>query len=108
MSQIDLVEIQGESFVGVRVIKTIGGQPAGYHRAAIAPGQNPDDVIAAIEADLAAMGVDSVATWSPASAMVAATHTPEVVKEFQAVRAAALAAIAPAVAPAPPIAAGPL
>jgi hypothetical protein len=40
--------------------------------------------------------------------MVAATHTPEVVKEFQAVRAAALAAIAPAVAPAPPIAAGPL
>jgi hypothetical protein len=93
---IDQREITENGTVQVRIAKKVidAGEvlASGWHRCALEPGQNVDDMISAVDADLTNQGYGPVQDWSGVRATVAAEHTPEVIKAHEDAQAAAKAA----------------
>ena len=89
-------EITDTGLVQVRIAKQVidAGEviASSWHRCAFEPGQNVDDMISAVDANLTQMGYGPVQDWSGVRATVAAEHTPEVIKAYQDAQAAARAA----------------
>ena len=63
-----------------------------WHRCSLEPGQNVEDMISAVDADLTKQGYGPVQDWSAVRATVAAEHTPEVIKSHEDAQAAAKSA----------------
>lgn len=89
-------EITDTGLVQVRIAKQVidAGEviASSWHRCALEPGQNVDDMISAVDANLTQMGYGPVQDWSGVRATVAAEHTPEVIEAYQDAQAAARAA----------------
>ena len=89
-------EITENGTIQVRIAKQVvdAGEvlASSWHRCAVAPGQNVDDMISAVDADLTNQGYGPVVDWSGVRATVAAEHTPEVIEAYQDAQAAARAA----------------
>ena len=89
-------EITENGTIQVRIAKQVvdAGEVISslWHRCAFEPGQNVEDMISAVDADLTKQGYGPVVDWSGVRATVAAEHTPEVIKAYQDAQAAARAA----------------
>jgi len=89
-------EITETGIIQVRIAKQVvdGGEVISslWHRCALEPGQNVEDMISAVDADLTNQGYGPVQDWSGVRATVAAEHTPEVIKAYEDAQAAAKAA----------------
>lgn len=72
--------ISGDGVINLRFIKDDGG----YHRVSIQPGDDVDQVMAAVNAHLRAMGQNAVADVVSAKRLVAERHTPEAIQKFRA------------------------
>lgn len=59
------------------------GDFLGWHRTAIAPGEDADFIIRSVNAHLESMGFTPLDDISPIKKMVASEHTPEVVKAYR-------------------------
>ena len=96
ISTVNQREITENSTVHVRIAKQVvdNGEVIAqqWHRCALEPGQNVEDMISAVDADLTKQGYGPVVDWSGVRATVAAEHTPEVIKAYQDAQAAAQAA----------------
>jgi len=90
---IDQREITENGTVQVRIAKKVvdAGEvvASSWHRCALEPGQNVDDMISAVDADLTKQGYGPVVDWSSVKALVALEHTPEIIQTYQAAQTAA-------------------
>jgi len=89
---IDQREITSNGTVQVRLAKQIVNDDVvmstSWHRCSLAPGQNADDMTAAVDIDLTKQGYGPVVDWSSVKALVVLEHTPEVIKTYQDTQAA--------------------
>jgi hypothetical protein len=85
---IDQIEIASNGVVQVRMQKQLieDGKVLAerLHRTSIAPGQNIDGVMAAVNAHLEASGYAPVADYERLRQFCAVAHSPEVVEAFMA------------------------
>lgn len=95
-SVIDQREITSVGIIQVRIAKQVvdAGEviASNWHRCALEPGVNVNDMISAVDADLTKQGFGPVLDWSSVIATVAAEHTSEVIEAYQAAQAASRAA----------------
>jgi hypothetical protein len=89
-------EITENGTIQVRIAKQVVDADevltSSWHRCAVVPGQNVDDMISAVDADLTNQGYGPVVDWSGVRALIASEHTPEVIQAYQDAQAAAQAA----------------
>jgi hypothetical protein len=95
-SVINQREITENSVLQIRIAKQVmeGDEVISqlWHRTSVFPGENVENVIAAVDAHLTQMGYGPVVDWAGVRATVAAEHTPEVIKAYQDAQAAERAA----------------
>ena len=89
-------EITENGTIQVRIAKQVvdDGEvvASSWHRFVLAPGDDTEAMISAVDADLTNQGYGPVVDWSGVRATVAAEHTPEVIQAYQDAQAAAKAA----------------
>lgn len=95
-SVINQREITENGTIQIRIAKQVvdDGEvvASSWHRFVLAPGDDTEAMISAVDADLTKQGYGPVQNWSTVRATVAAEHTPEVIKAYQDAQAAAQAA----------------